>query len=218
MKPIWFSEELFRPWVLLGSPAPSPGWAPMWGMTVHGYEKSSQQESQIWLEYLQSKLAGKHTFTSKESMQWISLSCEFKGTQKIEIRKLQVMHSSTYRFNWEISIMFCGLFFRKICVRKNSRSFFSPKKAANSFLGRPSEDRTAAQAPTDFGQNWHCSTSSFGWARNAGLWAQSGKWIQLLRIEIISSGDDFSNPIPLIPSKIDPEAKSLRILHGPLHC
>ena len=42
--------------------------------------------------------------------------------------------------------MFCGLFFRKICVRKNSRGFFSPKKAANSFLGRPSEDRTEAGA------------------------------------------------------------------------
>ena len=158
----------------LSPPAPSPEWHSMWAMTAHGYQKSTRQELQILLEYLQSKLAGKHTFTSKESMQCISLSCEFTCTQKIQIRKLQVTLSSTDRFNWKISIMFCGLFFRKICVRKNRRGFFSPKKAANSFLGRPSEDRTAGQASTDFGQNWHCSTSSFGWARNAGLWTQSG--------------------------------------------
>ena len=115
---------------------------------------------------------------------------------------------------------------RYVCKEKQPR-LLSSKKGANSFSGRPSEDRTEAGAgrtlvKTDnlnsfiFSNEPHWNVQGCG--RNQENEFNFGKKEKLLRIEIISSGDNFSNRIPLIPSKIDPEAKSLRILHGPLHC
>ena len=98
---------------------------------------------------------------------------------KIKIRKM-ASYGLFYKSKWKLGIVSCGSLVRKICVRKKeeknmckekqSRLLF-PEKAANSFLGRPSEDRTGAgagRASTDFGQN--CQTHLFNsppW--NAGL-------------------------------------------------
>ena len=136
------------------------------------------------------------------------------------------MHSSTYRFNWEISIMFCGLFFRKICVRKNSRSFFSPKKAANSFSGRPSEDRgqslTSATRQrlklTLFNFSFSTLAKSIfldfglGWMRNQGNESskESNCW------ELKSFHLATTSPIESRWSWANLIRKSLRILPGPL--